>query len=100
MVTLVGDYDSSLFSLTYKLTTSKGVVVRETTHDVSEWQGSNPDPHKALMDDLEESDLVDLWWPVGYGQQNLYDVSVELWGKVSQSRCVSSLYLNFDHVFL
>jgi beta-mannosidase len=38
--------------------------------------------HELLNVDLTGS-VVDLWWPVGYGKQNLYEVEVQLLSEVS-----------------
>lgn len=72
---------------------NKSVVVREVVVNGERLSSVVPLDGSRSEDDSDESreivkwyfdpDEIELWWPVGYGEQALYEVRVELYDRVS-----------------
>ena len=75
----------------------KGVVIRQ--EEVALGAFENPSIKDAVVWTLE-SEGVKLWWPVGYGEQCLYDVEVILLGPVSPYPPFDILWLMYHSVFV
>lgn len=77
----ISGHASAATALQVTLKNSHGAIIRDERVAMSRVDHEIAD---HLMDVIEWQldDLVSLWWPVGYGKQDLYDVDVLLLGQV------------------
>ncbi len=72
-------------------------IIRDETIQVP-FTDRDEDSSKLTLEGLFDWNLdgeVSMWWPIGYGQQDLYDVEITLLSKVSTSDSkILAAYLN------
>jgi beta-mannosidase len=87
-ITLDGSWDTSALVVT--MVDQQGRIVKTERLEIAAWDGApglGAAPNGSLAWNNLQSEGVELWWPVNYGNQTMYTVEVSLVGPVSISPC-------------
>lgn len=90
-VTLDGSWDASADALlVVTMVDQQGQNLKTERLEIASWHGASnlgTAPNGIVAWNNLQSEGVELWWPVNYGNQTMYTVEVLLVGPVSISPC-------------
>lgn len=81
-----------LKEISVTLRDSTGQTVKNRSIPASELS-LEPDMDREIVHWSLEKDKVCLWWPTGYGSQDLYEIEVKIFGEVRLKKLVIDTYL-------